>query len=149
MSAPPVIPQSLALLAQQEIIDGIRTGMQAKPIGYELLVFLLASFALGALLVLAKLYYSRERRPKPAPRHNHFAAAVDILDLTAQERADLARLVARARPAQPAALLLSPAGMAHALERGLSDGDDPELHARLQTLAHKLFTDSPLTASAG
>ncbi len=149
MSEPPIVPPGLALLAQQDIIDAIRTGMQAKPVGNDLLVFLLATFTFIALLVLAKLYYSREHRLRTAPRRNHLSAAADILDLTARERADLQRLIARARPAQPVALLLSPTSLAHAIARGLPVGDDPELHARLQALAHKLFADSPPTTSAG
>lgn len=140
-------PTSLALLAQQEIIDGIRTGMRAKPDGSGLLIFGLVAVALAALLVLATLCGYRRRKPKSQP--DYFAAAANILNLTDQERADLERLAARARYSQPVAMLLSPANLAHAIERGLPDGNNSGLRRRLQTLSLKLFAQPAPTPQPG
>lgn len=146
MSGAAIQPGQRVLLAQQEILDAIRVGMNAQPQTGELLLLAVGVGALIALLVVAWRCFGREERRRPETRVDYLAEAAGILELTRAEREDLARLASRARLSQPAAMLLSPANLAFAFERGFADTGDPELRRRVDALSFKLF-GQPLSAS--
>lgn len=147
MSGAAIQPGLGILLAQQEILDGIRVGMNAQPRIGDLIVFAIGAGALIALLVMARRCFGREGRRKPETRVDYLAEAAAILNLTQAEHEDLARLASRARLPQPAAILLSPANLAHAFNRGGPDRNDPKRRRRLDALSLKLF-GQPLNAGS-
>ena len=143
MSGPGAELVRTALLAQQEILDGMRSGLRTGPATDELLMVAAGGLALLTLLLVAHRYYRREEAGRRAAHRNPLAEAIGVLALTRAEAADLARLASRARLPQPVAMLLSPANLAYAYERGFADADDLELRRRLDALCLKLF-DHPL-----
>lgn len=126
---------------KQDVLNAIRQRLQNTPSNDGWLWLTVAIVASTALLLL--IWHLVRRKP-PAPtrqRRDWLAEAIDVLQLSPSQRADLQRLAARARPAEPAAMLLSPANLAHAYAEAFTETDDSALWARLDALAVQLFEE--------
>ena len=139
MSASAVTHAAYALLAQDDILRGLRSGLSSEPSAGQWLVFVLCAVGLVVLLAVLKRYFSREEVHRRPARTDYLAQAARALDLSHQQREDLARLATRARLPEPAALLLSPANLAYGISRAFTDGQEPALRARLDELSRDLF----------
>ena len=85
-----------------------------------------------------------------APRHlagNAEPPRVQIAQASGKvveaELRDLRTVAAQAHLTQPAALLLSPANLAHALEAAQARQGDPQLRLRVDELSRRLFGSAP------
>ena len=130
---------SRTLAQQEEILQGIRRGLNAEPAAGPWLALLIGALCLLALLVLAKKIHGRERLPNRQPQRDYLAEALKVLGLDQAERDELVRLARRAHLAQPAAILLSPGNLAAALERSPGGGGDAATRQRVNALSVKLF----------
>jgi hypothetical protein len=129
--------------SQQQELERLGSGFKGEAANNELFVFVVGAVVVLVVLLLALHYLTRKRESKAKARPDYLAAATRILGLTREERANLARLAARARWAHPAAMLLSPANLAHACHKGMPAAGDAELYRRVDALCRKLF-DQPL-----
>ena len=130
---------SCPLLAQEEILEAIRRGLNAEQTIKPWLMLLLGAVGLLGLLLLARRYMNRDDQPKHEPARDYLSEAFAVLDLDHAQREDLRRLAIRARLSEPVAILLSPANLAHALDRVLDGQDDPALRQRYNALSIELF----------
>lgn len=129
---------------RQDVLDGIRSGLTAKPDSRELIIGLIAAVALLFLLLLLRRVFGREgRRTAPAAPVDALAEAMRILALSRAEQDDLRRLASHCCMAEPAAMLLSPANLARAYERGFAKIGDADLRRRLDLICQRTF-DAPL-----
>jgi hypothetical protein len=120
-------------VTRHEAMELLRTGFYKELASNELIAYVAGAAALVALVI------GQRRRPKPVPRRDYLAEAVKVLGLTREERSDLLELAGRAHLSQPAAMLLSPANLAFALNRAPMDGPAGPLRNRLDALSRKLF----------
>ncbi len=99
------------------------------------------------VLVLLLDRLLRTRRPRRRERLvDHLAHCAALLTLDPGELRDLRTLAGRVSLAHPAAMLLSPANLAHAMR---SAGDDPRLRERVNALSVKVFgTELPSVTKA-
>ena len=130
---------SCPVVAQEEILEAIRRGLNTKPAIEQWLMLLLGAVCVVGLLFLARRYMNRDDQPKHEPARDYLSEAFTVLDLNHTQREDLRRLATRARLFEPVAILLSPANLAHALDRILDGQDDPALRQRYDTLSIELF----------
>jgi hypothetical protein len=148
MTASPLPVSTWLLVGQDEILRGMRTGLQAKSDPWAWLYLVFAAIGVILLLALAKRFLQRRTEPPVIPQRDFLAEAIAELDLSTQERQDLERVALRARLEQPAAMLFSPANLAHALKRAFTESMDSALEQRLSRLALKLFGEPLPTLSA-
>lgn len=148
MTAGPLPNSTWLLVGQDEILRGMRTGLQAKSDPWAWLYLVCAAVGVILLLALAKRFLQRRTEAPVIPQRDFLAEAMVELDLSAQERQDLERVALRARLEQPAAMLFSPANLAHALKRAFTESMDSALQQRLSGLALKLFGEPLPTSSA-
>ncbi|MFH1746009.1 MAG: hypothetical protein ABIG44_03080 [Planctomycetota bacterium] len=133
----------LILLAQQEIIDGIRQGMQPESArGNDLYILLLGGLVLLLLLVVLRVFQSRPNHSRMAPPPDHLAAACVALTLNRQEQADILHLARKARITYPVSMLLSPANLRAAIDRGIPADDKSGLRTRLYAISNRIFIPS-------
>lgn len=131
---------SLLVLAQRDQLSTLRAMRHGfEPGGGPSLGTgpLLAALAVLAALALI-LLLARWRRPQAAPP-DLLAKAVRRLALSRSDLRDLRTLATRAELAEPAAMLLSPANLLHALRAAGQAEPDPDLERRLARLAERLF----------
>jgi hypothetical protein len=128
-------------------IERLGDGFRAAPANNELFTAIMGSVGLLAVLGLVLYCFGRRRRQKTKPRPNYLAEAGRILGLSHEERRSLKRLAARAQLAHPVAMLLSPANLAHALQRSTSGTGDAMLQSRVEALSVRLFGQLPPSAS--
>jgi len=105
----------------------------------------LTLYLLGATLLVILLYTLLKRRPR---RHvargtDYMAYGARLLRLDRSELRDLRTVATQACLTQPAALLLSPANLAHALGASQARRNDPQLRQRVDALSIRMF-GSPL-----
>lgn len=98
----------------------------------------------GLLLVLILLVlsrYSAEGRSKPSkPKTDYFGLSMHQLRLRTEERDLLRQIAARGKLSVPAAMLLSPHGLAHGVNQArLGDELDATLRKRAQRLCKQIF----------
>jgi hypothetical protein len=134
------------MLLTENLIDQYRRlseGFNQAPTSAETWTFLLV--IAGGLIVILLLahFIGRRNRSKPPPKVDYLTVAVDLLGLSELERADLRRLAHACKLDPAAAMLLSPANLAWAVQHALGHDGAPERRKRLEQLCVKLF-DVPL-----
>jgi hypothetical protein len=129
----------LILLAQEDQIEDLRRGFTEEVASRELQALVLAVAGSFALVLLLRRCLRRSREPRRVVRPDYLAQAADLLGLSADERRLVQRLAARARLAEPVALLLSPRNLAHALSGGSGQHADPQLYAQVDALCQRVF----------
>jgi hypothetical protein len=145
------VSQAWGMLAEErsltwdEVFAGLRSGFTTELASNELIAFVLGGCVLVALLALGLPYLTRRRKAK-VERPDYLVLACRVLGLSHAERALVRRMAAKAHLSEPAAMLLSPANLAYALERS-SSGGEPDARERVDALCIKLFS-RPLTAAS-
>lgn len=115
----------------------------------EATIALIAGFVgLVVLIVLLSRLFRAPEAIAPLPRSDMLKEAAEVLKLTAGERRDIALLAHRSGATQPAAVLLSPANLAHALAVATSASPDLRLANHIDALCQKLH-GVPLPAASG
>lgn len=139
---------TLAQLDQSATLQAMRRGFEDRPSSggqNQNMVVWAGATALLALLVMLVVLGTRWRRRKRGPRRvNYLARSAALVGVAGRELRDLRRLAQRAKLPQPAAMLLSPANLAHAVRSGA--GDDVAVHERMNRLSLRLF-GTPLTTA--
>ncbi len=134
-----------ALLAQLEWVSKLKDlsrGFTGQAAESNITVVLLAVGGLcGLAWAIDRLYRIRQNR-RNAQLADLLAHSARLLALKRGELRTLRAVSTRAGLAVPAAMLLSPANLAHALKLALRAEDDPRLQQRLNLLAVKLFDTS-------
>jgi hypothetical protein len=130
-------------LARAPLLESIRNALTSGPQANETMIFLVGLIAFVLLIMLAARFFSREAGPPKESQVDYLTLSVDVLGLSESDRRDLQRIAHRAGLEQPAAMLLSPANLAHAAAATLSVENDSGLRERLDRLCLRLF-DVPL-----
>jgi hypothetical protein len=115
---------------REELLHG------ATPRGTLALVLAFATLV-ALIVVLSRIFRAPESVAAP-PRRDMLREASDVLNLAAGERRDLLQLSRRCGATHPAALLLSPANLGHAVRLADAARPDPRLRARLNHLCERL-----------
>jgi hypothetical protein len=129
--------------AAYEQMERLGSGFRSAPANNDLFAAVVGTVALLAVVALVLYFLGRRRRHKIKPRPNYLAEAGRILGLTREERSSLKRLAARAQLPYAAAMLLSPANLAHALHRNAPGAGDVLLQSRVEALSLRLFGQPP------
>lgn len=130
-------------LATNPLLDSIRDALSSGPQNTETVAFVVGVVAFLLLVMLAARFFGRERGVAAEPQVDYLTLAVDVLGLSESDRRDLQRIARQAGLQQPAAMLLSPANLAHAAASAPEIDSDPELRERLDQLCLRLF-ETPL-----
>lgn len=140
------LPESVLVLAQNSaVFEGLRGGFRQEP-AWPLLMKLLVGAAALFCLILLGVRVARQLSRKAADRPQALLyKAAAVLQLSHQEREDVRLVAERARLDEPAALLLSPANLAHGYREACAAEADETLHARLDALSQRVF-QQPLPA---
>ncbi len=133
----------VAQLNQASRFSALRQGLEegsSKDVNLTIMLWLLA-----AVLLVFLLYALLRRRPRQhvARGTDYLAHGARLLGLDRAELRDLRTVAAQAHLTQPAALLLSPANLAHALEAAQARQGDPQLRLRVDELSRRLFGSAP------
>ena len=134
------------LLAQADndvLLKSIRTATNSGPSTLHLVIVIGGLFALVGLVVVSARFLGRERPRQLEPHTDYLGMALETLGLSAEEQRDIQRVAERSGRKQPAAMLLSPGNLSHALDRALAEDHDEQLQRRVERLCRKLF-DVPL-----
>ena len=125
--------------AQNPFLRSIQDALTEQTNESELGAFALGVIAFLVLVILAGRYLNPENRRRQNGPVDYLTVAVDMLGLTEQDRRDLLRIARIGKLETPAAMLLSPANFAAALNRpGVCDRD-PDLQRRMGDLCKRLF----------
>lgn len=144
METPPIDLTNLLLLGDTSLLEAISRAISAGPQRTEVLLFLCGAGSLVVLILLLARVFGRESRAEAKHRTDYLTLAVDLLGLSESDRRDLHRIARGAKLAQPAAMLLSPMNLAHAIALAPPKiAGDQELRGRLEDLCLRLF-DTPL-----
>ena len=130
-------------LGGHPLLKSIRDTLTAGPQRAETVGFLIGLAASLLLIIVLAHFFGRERRATAVPRVDYLTLAVDLLGLSESDRRDLRRIARQAGLEQPAAMLLSPANLAHAATPLLRAANDGKLRRRIEQLSARLF-DAPL-----
>lgn len=130
-------------LANQPLLDSIRKTLTTQPDAGETLQLLTGMVAFLLLILLAARWFGHERRPTGESQVDYLTLAVDVLGLTERDRRELQKIARQAKLEQPAAMLLSPANLAHAAASVLKTDNHGEFRRRIEDLCTRLF-DAPL-----
>lgn len=136
----------LATDSVQQDLEKLRQGFLERPSGEQQLEFwgyVLAFLSFVAICV--KIAMRKPGAPKPPKKFDYLTVAVDVLGLSELDRRMLLRISSRAGLDQPAAMLLSPMNLAHALHEARTNGAPADVVATAERLCKQLF-DSPLPA---
>lgn len=126
------------LLGDSPLLESINRALRSGPTSNGVLLLLAGAVALIAIVVIAMRFSSR-RAPDSVERGaDMFTQALARLGLSRAEQSDLRYVAQNASVREPAAILLSPHGLATAAEWALKDAD-PERRKRVAALCGKLF----------
>ena len=140
MNWPTIAAGLPASLDRAEKLRALRDGLGSGPPPTEHLYALVAAVAVLLALVVLLSLVSRRRRGGTRPGHADLLAhGAALAGLDRGELRDLRAIAARCNLSHPAAMLLSPANLAHAARHA---EDDPHLAQRLKELSVKLFGTS-------
>lgn len=136
-----LLAQMTGYATEDEKIAALRDAFRVQQSAAELTVFwwLLLIAGVGGLAAIGLRLFRERREVRLARGVDYLAIAVELLDLSATDRRLLRLIVQRAGLPHPAAVLLSPANLAHAAECAGIGPRDNELYPRLQRLRDKLF----------
>ncbi len=127
-----------ALLAQSPLLDSIGRALRTGPSGTGVLLLLFGAVVLVGIIVLAMRWSNRRSDDSQSRGGDMLDQSLARLGLTRTEQADLRFVANNASVREPAAILLSPQGLAAATHWALKDGD-PERRKRVAALCYKLF----------
>ncbi|MFO0839658.1 MAG: hypothetical protein U1D55_14170 [Phycisphaerae bacterium] len=121
-----------------QAIDSIRNAFTSGPSRQDSTILVIVLLVL-ALATFGAMWVFRRRENSATPEvPDLLTTAIDLLGLSEQERRDLRTLASATRPAQPAAMLLSPRNLAGVLA-AVTPTADPELVGRIKQLSKRLF----------
>lgn len=132
-----------ALLAQNPMLDSIRATLSAGPNKTEIGLFVAGALTLLLLILLAARYFGHDGQRDAAPGIDYLTAAVDVLGLGESDRRMLQKIARKTGLDQPAAMLLSPENLAHAVAPLWRDRLDDTTRLRIENLCRQVF-DAPL-----
>lgn len=132
-------------LSRSERLQAIGNELNAGATANELLWFIVSAIALLALLLFVRKIYVKPEIKVERRGPDLFDRAIRELDLSKEDRELLTQVARAARLSDPVAVLLSPANLAHALERMPSDNNDSSsLRRQVNSVCLRLF-ERPLT----
>jgi hypothetical protein len=137
MTLPAYTALVLAQLDQSGWAEAFRRGFQEEVSDTHSYTVLIAIAAMCGVLLAVRLL---------RPPNNGATASIDYLAEAARrvglgrtELQDLQNVARRASLSHPAAMLLSPANLTHAVQSALGQADDPPLRRRLDRLSRSLY----------
>lgn len=134
-----------------ERIESFRRAFQQQPsqdLPAVLSIFAIVAAACVGIFLLDRIARV-SRRPRAPRREDYLARVAGTLGLRWREVRDLRWIARHAGISQPCALVLSPTGLATALNVALGKQDNPPLRRRVDTLCRALFgVPLPQTAAA-
>lgn len=126
-------------LSRAERLRAMGKGLNTAPSSTELLWFAFSAVALIALLLFMRtIFLKPEAKPKRRGP-DLFDRALRELDLSRDDRDILSQVARAARLTDPAAILLSPANLAHALDRLPIDNEGNTLRRQVNSVSVRLF----------
>lgn len=128
-------PQQLSNRNQQ-FLNGLKQYVDTSYDPQSAMYFWGAAALIVILLVIIARYFTRRENRVAEPRVDHLVLAVDLLGLSEDDRRDLQGLAREAKVREPAALLLSPQALAHAVA---SAPPNPARTHRLAELSRRMF----------
>jgi hypothetical protein len=129
----------LAQIDEPEKLEALRRGFHQETSQTHFLGVFVAIAVLCGVYLVVRICRRRPGRDDQLIRIGHLAESAHVLGLVQEELDDLRTVAGKASLSHPAAMLLSPANLAHAA-RAAQDGKmDPALQERMDRLATKLF----------
>lgn len=124
-----------------ERIESFRRAFQQQPaqdLPAVLSIFAIVAAACVGIFLLDRIARV-SRQPRAPRREDYLARVAGTLGLRWRDVRDLRWIARHAGISQPCALVLSPTGLAVALNVALGKQDDPTLRRRMDTLCRSLF----------
>jgi hypothetical protein len=131
----------------EDAFRSLRTAFRAGPTGSQLRFVFIGLLVLALVVLVAARLIDRRSRRRAPQTVDYLKLAVDVLGLSESQRRDLQTLARRGQLDEPAAMLLSPANLEHAMRRIERGAADAELRSRINELCLELF-DVPLPRPA-
>lgn len=135
------------LLANSPLLDSIRHSLTAGPDKTELTILAVSVAVFLIVLVVVARYFNADKPKPPRPKVDYLTLLVDLLGLTEEDRHDLQRMARVIGMEQPAAMLLAPGNLAHAVRHPRLGPPEREFIKRMNDLSQRLF-DQPLPPPA-
>ena len=129
-------------LADMSLVSGMEKlgrGFKGQATDSNIPAVLLAVLALGVFVIMLDLVYGAWQRRPRARRVDYLDCGTRLLGLSFRERHDLKTLARRARLPHPAAMLMSPANLAYAVEQATQTRNSRALRRRANSLSKRLF----------
>lgn len=134
-----VAPLLATGLSRGERLRAMGKGVSSPPSTSELLWFAFAVVAMIALLLFIRTIFVKPEAKPERRGPDLFDRAIRELDLPKSDREILTQVARSARLPDPAAILLSPANLAHALERLPTDNEGTSLRRQVNSVSLRLF----------
>lgn len=133
------------LLAQNAIdfLDSIQNRLQTGPETGGLMLFAGSVVAFIVFVALVARFVGRGKKPKATEARDYLTMAVDLLELSEENRRDLFRIAREAQLSVPLSMLLTPRNFGLAVRAAGLAEHDADLRQRLNALSLQLF-DVPL-----
>ena len=120
--------------------QGLRSGVQQPP-NYSAVIWVAGGLLLLLIgLLVARRFMDRERGSKTDRGPDLLNLAMNTLGLTIAERRLIAQLIEKARPIEPAAILLTPANLALAVHAAAGPEDYAALRNDANRLCQRVFS---------
>lgn len=126
-------------LTRAERLRAMGNGLKTAPSTSELLWFAFSVVALIALLLFMRMIFVKPESKPQRRGPDLFDRALRELDLPRADCEILSQVARSARLSDPAAILLSPANLAHALERLPVDNEGNTLRRQVNSVSLRLF----------
>ena len=139
MNLPAIAAGPLANLGLNSGMQKLRQGFTVQATDSNIPAVVLTVIALCALVLGIDLIYRLSQRRPRTRRVDYLDRSTRVLDLSFRERHDLKTLARRAHLPHPAAMLLSPANLAYAVEQATQVQDNRALRQRMNRLSRRLF----------
>lgn len=126
-------------LAEHPMLESIREAFSTGPDRNEVLALLAGLAALIGVIAIGARFFDDDRKAAEKDSAQYLAKAIELLGMSEGDRRVLLRIADKADLEQPAAMLLTPANLALALDRAIAAGDSPEQTETVRRICVELF----------
>ncbi|MCA9242636.1 MAG: hypothetical protein KDA32_01680 [Phycisphaerales bacterium] len=130
---------------REALLNSIQDSLSTGPSSNQILWFIIAIGGMTLVLLIAARFVNRDRSEK---RVDYLVMAIDLLGLSEDDRRDLQAVARHAKLSEPAAMLLSPNNLAHAVGLAKQSLQDKTIEKRISDIALRIFEEPlPYVAS--
>lgn len=135
----------IGLLAQarlderrEALLNSIQDSLSTGPSDDQIILFVVAAGVMTLGLIIAARFVNRERGTR---RVDYLVLTIDLLGLSEDDRRDLQTVARHADLPEPAAMLLSPMNLAHAVGLAKQRLSDKTLERRMNDISLRVFEE--------